>query len=219
VVRDARCPEALRAIDRPTSRPLPIYSRPRIEIRRRGRSMTTQARAPTWFPGRPDRCGHGDAEVLAVVGPKCGQVAAGGVGAIKAFQLRVDRCQPYWWASGRLTGWQASRVRERVRALRQLGRCVGEGSLNAGGGPMLVVCPEKVRVEAELAGGSLICVWGCCGRGVARASACCGARRAGGQCGRGVARCPECAGTHVHLPDLALLRRRDEVAVIGRRSR
>ena len=44
---------------------------------------------------------------------------------------------------------------------------------------------------------------------------CCAARRGIGGCGRGGRGVGGCAGTHVLLPDVALLRRRDEVAVIG----
>lgn len=83
--------------------------------------------------------------------------------------------------------------------------------------PMLIVCAEAVRVEAELADGSLSCP-SCGGMlrpwGHARARV---LRRAAGV--RSLrprrARCRECAGTHVLLPELGLLRRRDEVVVIG----
>lgn len=82
---------------------------------------------------------------------------------------------------------------------------------------MLIVCAEQARVEAELVGGLLGCPscrgmlrpWG---HGVERVLRCAlgdrllRPRRA---------RCRGCAGTHVLLPDVALLRRQDEVAVIG----
>src|ERR1700758_4183374 len=83
--------------------------------------------------------------------------------------------------------------------------------------PVLIVCAEEARVEAELAGGSWWCpscrgVLGPWGR--ARRRALRGAtgdrmlwpRRA---------RCRSGAGTHVLLPGLVLLGRGDEVAVIG----
>ena len=83
--------------------------------------------------------------------------------------------------------------------------------------PMLIVCAGEARVEAELVGGLLACS-SCRGRlgpwGHARARV---ARHAAGD--RWLrprrARCRGCAGTHVLLPDLVLLRRRDEVALIG----
>jgi hypothetical protein len=82
---------------------------------------------------------------------------------------------------------------------------------------MLIVGVEQARVEAELVGGGLSCPscwgvlgpWGYAGERVLR---CRGGdlwlrpRRA---------RCRGCLGTHVLLPDAALLRRRDGVAVIG----
>ncbi len=82
---------------------------------------------------------------------------------------------------------------------------------------MLIVCAEEARVEAELVGGLLGCpscrgVLGPWGRARARVLRCSAGdrllvpRRA---------RCRECAGTHVLLADVALLRRRDEVSVIG----
>jgi len=83
--------------------------------------------------------------------------------------------------------------------------------------PMLIVCPERARVEVELVGGRLGCpscegVLGPWGHGRERVL----------RCGDGArwwrprrARCRECAGTHVLLPGVALLRRRDEVSVIG----
>ena len=83
--------------------------------------------------------------------------------------------------------------------------------------PMLIVCAEVVRVEAELAGGLLSCPtcqgvlrpWGYARQRVLRCSV--GARWLRPR----RARCRGCRGTHVLLVDLALLRRRDEVAVIG----
>jgi hypothetical protein len=82
---------------------------------------------------------------------------------------------------------------------------------------MLIVCVEQARVEADLVGGRLGCPscqgvlgpWGYARRRVLRCSAgdwLLRPRRA---------RCQGCAGTHVLLPDVALVRRRDEVAVIG----
>lgn len=83
--------------------------------------------------------------------------------------------------------------------------------------PVLIVCAEEARVEAELMGGSLACPscrgllgpWGHAQERVLRCSA--GYRLLRPR----RARCRSCAGTHVLLPDLALLRRRDEVAVVG----
>ncbi len=83
--------------------------------------------------------------------------------------------------------------------------------------PMLIVCCEQARVEVELAGGSVGCPscrgmlrpWGFARARVLRSAA-------GGLSLRPRrARCRGCAGTHVLLPELALWRRRDEVAVIG----
>jgi hypothetical protein len=82
---------------------------------------------------------------------------------------------------------------------------------------MLIVCAEEARVEAELVGGRLGCPscrgvlgpWGHARRRVLRCSA--GDRSLVPR----RARCRECAGTHVLLADVALLRRRDEVSVIG----
>jgi hypothetical protein len=82
---------------------------------------------------------------------------------------------------------------------------------------MLIVGAEQARVEAELVGGLLGCpscrgVLGPWGHGRARVLRCSAGdrwlvpRRA---------RCRGCAGTHVLLADVVLLRRRDEVAVIG----
>ncbi len=83
--------------------------------------------------------------------------------------------------------------------------------------PMLIVCAEQARVESELVAGVLSCP-SCRGRlgpwGHARARVLRCA--AGDQRSRPRrARCRACTGTHVLLPDLALLRRRDEVSVIG----
>lgn len=83
--------------------------------------------------------------------------------------------------------------------------------------PMLIVCAEGARVEAELVGGLLACS-SCRGRlgpwGHARARVL--------RCAAGDrwlrprrARCRGCTRTHVLLPDIALLRRRDEVSVLG----
>jgi hypothetical protein len=83
---------------------------------------------------------------------------------------------------------------------------------------MLMVCAEPARVEAGLVGGVLACpscrgVLGPWGHARSRVVRCV----AGGE--RWLrprrARCRACAGTHVLLPDWCLLRRRDEVAVIG----
>ena len=82
---------------------------------------------------------------------------------------------------------------------------------------MLIVCAEGAGVESELVGGVLGCP-SCRGRlrpwGHARVRVL--------RCVAGDrvlrprrARCGGCGGTHVLLPDVALLRRRDEVAVIG----
>jgi hypothetical protein len=82
---------------------------------------------------------------------------------------------------------------------------------------MLIVCAEQSRVEAELVAGGLSCpsCWGVLGPwGHARERVL--------RCSLGDrwlrprrARCRGCAGTHVLLPDVALVRRRDEVAAIG----
>jgi Domain of unknown function (DUF6431) len=83
--------------------------------------------------------------------------------------------------------------------------------------PMLIVCAEEARVESELVGGLLACpsCWGVLGRwGHARERVlrC----RSGDRLVRPRrARCQGCSGTHVLLPDVALLRRQDEVSVIG----
>ena len=82
---------------------------------------------------------------------------------------------------------------------------------------MLIVCAEQVRVEAELVGGLLGCpscraVLGPWGHGRERVLRC----SVGDRLLRPRrARCRGCAGTHVLLPGVALLRRRDEVSVIG----
>ncbi len=82
---------------------------------------------------------------------------------------------------------------------------------------MLIVCAEEARVEVELVGGLLGCPscrgvlgpWGWARARVLRCSA--GDRLLVPR----RARCRGCAGTHVLLADVALVRRRDEVAVIG----
>jgi hypothetical protein len=82
---------------------------------------------------------------------------------------------------------------------------------------MLIVCAEQALVEAELVGGLLGCpscrgVLGPWGHARERVLRCRGGdrllvpRRA---------RCRGCLGTHVLLPEVVLLRRQDEVAVIG----
>ena len=90
--------------------------------------------------------------------------------------------------------------------------------MDAGGGtPMLIVCAEEALVEAELVGGRIGCPscrgvlgpWGHARERVLRCRA--GDRRLWPR----RARCRECAGTHVLLPDVVLLRRQDEVSVIG----
>jgi len=82
---------------------------------------------------------------------------------------------------------------------------------------MLIVCAERALVEAELVGGLLGCPscrgvlgpWGHARERVLRCRV--GDRRLRPR----RARCRECAGTHVLLPEIALLRRQDEVSVIG----
>lgn len=82
---------------------------------------------------------------------------------------------------------------------------------------MLIVCAEQARVEAELVGGLLGCPscravlgpWGHARERVLRCSV--GDRLLRPR----RARCRECERTHVLVPEVALLRRRDEVAVIG----
>jgi hypothetical protein len=82
---------------------------------------------------------------------------------------------------------------------------------------MLIVCTELVLVEAGLVGGRLGCpscrgVLGPWGHARERVLRC----RGGDRLLRPRrARCRGCAGTHVLLPQLALARRQDEVAVIG----
>ena len=82
---------------------------------------------------------------------------------------------------------------------------------------MLIVCAEQARVEAELLGGLLSCPscrgmlgpWGHARERVTR-------RGSGDWRWRPRrARCRGCQGTHVLLADLCLLRRQDEVEVIG----
>jgi hypothetical protein len=83
--------------------------------------------------------------------------------------------------------------------------------------PMLMVCAEQARVEAELVGGRLGCPscrgvlgpWGHARERVLRCLS--GDRLLRPRRGR----CRGCAGTHVLLPDRCLLRRQDEVGVIG----
>lgn len=82
---------------------------------------------------------------------------------------------------------------------------------------MLIVGIEPVLVEAELAGGRLGCPscggvlgpWGHARERVLRCAV--GDRRLRPR----RARCRGCRGTHVLLPEIALLRRQDEVMVIG----
>jgi hypothetical protein len=82
---------------------------------------------------------------------------------------------------------------------------------------MLIVCAEEARVEAELVGGLFGCPscravlgpWGHARERVLRCSV--GDRLLRPR----RARCRGCGRTHVLVPDVALLRRRDEVAVIG----
>jgi transposase-like protein len=86
-----------------------------------------------------------------------------------------------------------------------------------GGTPMLIVCAELAVVEAELVGGLLVCPscreslgpWGHARERVLRCRA--GDRRLRPR----RARCRGCRGTHVLLPQVAVLRRQDEVLVIG----
>ena len=82
---------------------------------------------------------------------------------------------------------------------------------------MLIVCAEEARVEAELVGGLLACSscrgrlgpWGHARERVLRCSF--GDRLLRPR----RARCRGCLGTHVLLPEVAVLRRQDEVSVIG----
>ncbi len=83
---------------------------------------------------------------------------------------------------------------------------------------MLMVCAEQARVEADLWGGRLACP--CCagelgpwGHATARPVRGAGGRLRWLRPRRAI--CRACRVTHVLLPDLCLLRRRDEVAVIG----
>jgi hypothetical protein len=82
---------------------------------------------------------------------------------------------------------------------------------------MLSVCADEALVEAELVGGLLGCpscrgVLGPWGHARERVLRCV----AGDRLLRPRrARCRGCSGTHVLLPDVALLRRQDEVSVIG----
>lgn len=80
-----------------------------------------------------------------------------------------------------------------------------------------MVCAEQARVEADLVGGLLCCpscrgVLGPWGHGRRRVLRCWSGDR---WLRPRRARCRGCAGTHVLLPDVALLRRQDEIAVIG----
>ena len=83
--------------------------------------------------------------------------------------------------------------------------------------PMLIVCAEEAQVEAELLGGLLGCpscreVLGPWGHARERVLRC---RLGDRLLVPRRARCRGCAGTHVLLPEVVLLRRQDEVAVIG----
>lgn len=79
---------------------------------------------------------------------------------------------------------------------------------------MVMVCAEEATVEAELVGGGLRCPacegelgpWGRARERVIRGVGRLRPRRA---------KCRACGKTHVLLPELCLLRRRDAVAVIG----
>lgn len=82
---------------------------------------------------------------------------------------------------------------------------------------MLIVCVEQARVEAELVAGALSClscggVLGPWGHGRERLLRCLSGDRL---LRPRRARCRGCAGTHVLLPDVALVRRRDGVAAVG----
>jgi hypothetical protein len=82
---------------------------------------------------------------------------------------------------------------------------------------MLSVCDEQARVEAELVGGLLGCpscrgVLGPWGHARVRVLRCAVGDRV---LRPRRARCRGCAGTHVLLPEVTLLRRQDEVSVIG----
>lgn len=86
-----------------------------------------------------------------------------------------------------------------------------------GGTPMLIVCADVAVVEAELVDGLLACPscrevlgpWGHARERVLRCRS--GDRRLRPR----RARCRGCRGTHVLLPQIAVLRRQDEVLVIG----
>ncbi len=82
---------------------------------------------------------------------------------------------------------------------------------------MLIVCADQARVESELVAGLLSCPW--CRGVLARWGH---ARERVLRCAAGDrllrprrARCRGCLGTHVLLSEQGLLRRRDEVVVIG----
>ena len=82
---------------------------------------------------------------------------------------------------------------------------------------MLIVCAELARVESELVAGLLSCpscrgVLGPWGHARERVLRCLAGER---WLRPRRARCRGCLGTHVLLSDVALLRRRDEVSVIG----
>lgn len=82
---------------------------------------------------------------------------------------------------------------------------------------MLIVCAAEARVEVELVGGLLGCpscrgTLGPWGHARARVLRCLAGDR---MLRPRRAKCRGCAGTHVLLADIALLRRQDEVAVIG----
>ena len=82
---------------------------------------------------------------------------------------------------------------------------------------MLIVGAEQARVESELLAGALSCpscrgVLGPWGHARERVLRCLAGDR---WLWPRRARCRGCAGTHVLLPEVALLRRQDEVSVIG----
>jgi transposase-like protein len=80
--------------------------------------------------------------------------------------------------------------------------------------PVVMVCAERARVEAELMGGVLRCP-ACGGRlgpwGHARERMIRGIGRVRPR----RVKCRECAKTHVLLPEVCLRRRRDAIAAIG----
>lgn len=83
---------------------------------------------------------------------------------------------------------------------------------------MLMVCAEEARVEADLRGGRLGCPvcageLGLWGHATSRPVRGPGGRLTWLRPRRAI--CRACRVTHVLLPDVCLLRRRDEVAVIG----